>query len=222
MPPDNDPAPEILRHRAAIRRRDLSLGLTCVLRDSLLDQADSLFDYGCGHGDDIRRLCEIGFDCEGWDPVHRPDVSRRPADTVVTLGYIGSGNPFRSPHPQYLSAESRDGGAGLAIQHRHAHRIVGRLRRPRRWLARGPRLQTNFHFLPAVRRTPAEHFQLGPVHRESLACHDTWASRRIVGMNVRHLERICASHRVATSEIQPVMKRKVQLPVFPFVICPSP
>ena len=78
---------EIQRHRAAIRRSDFSLPLKCVLRDSLLDRDDSLFDYGCGHGDDIRHLQGLGFDCDGWDPVHRPDVPRRPAD-AVNLGYV--------------------------------------------------------------------------------------------------------------------------------------
>jgi len=83
----SDQQPEVQRHRAAIRRSDFSLPLKCVLRDTLLDRQDSLFDFGCGHGDDIRHLKELGFDCDGWDPVHRPDVPRRSADTV-NLGYV--------------------------------------------------------------------------------------------------------------------------------------
>lgn len=82
-----DLQPEVQRHKAAIRRSDFSLPLKCVLRDSLLNRDDSLFDYGCGHGDDIRRLQGLGFECDGWDPVHRSDVPRRPAD-AVNLGYV--------------------------------------------------------------------------------------------------------------------------------------
>ena len=81
------PRPDVQRHRAAIRRSDFSVPLKCVLRDSLLDRPDTLFDFGCGHGDDLRHLTELGFDCDGWDPVHRPDATRRPAD-VVNLGYV--------------------------------------------------------------------------------------------------------------------------------------
>ncbi|MCY2994807.1 MAG: DNA phosphorothioation-associated methyltransferase, partial [Planctomycetota bacterium] len=68
MRADCDQQPEIQRHRAAIRRSDFSLPLKCVLRDNLLDRGGSLFDYGCGYGDDIRRLQGLGFDCDGWDP----------------------------------------------------------------------------------------------------------------------------------------------------------
>jgi len=87
MPALSDPQPQVQRHRAAIRRNDFSLPLKCVLRDTLLGPDDSLFDYGCGHGDDIRHLQGLGFNCDGWDPVHRPDVPRCPAD-AVNLGYV--------------------------------------------------------------------------------------------------------------------------------------
>ena len=61
MRAENDLQPEIQRHRAAIRRSDFSLPLKCVLRDNLLGHGDSLFDYGCGHGDDLRQLQSLGF-----------------------------------------------------------------------------------------------------------------------------------------------------------------
>jgi DNA phosphorothioation-associated putative methyltransferase len=44
-------------------------------------------DYGCGRGDDVRRLLQRGFDCAGWDPVHAPSGSRLEAD-LVNLGYV--------------------------------------------------------------------------------------------------------------------------------------
>ena len=81
---------EVLRHRAAIRRNDLSLPLKCVVRDGLLEATDRVFDYGCGHGDDLRHLQDLGFVCDGWDPVHRSDgrsaASGRLYDAVKSWG----------------------------------------------------------------------------------------------------------------------------------------
>jgi DNA phosphorothioation-associated putative methyltransferase len=77
----------IQRHRTAIRRTSFSRPVGCVLRDSLLESADTLFDYGCGHGQDLSLLAELGVTCSGWDPVHRPDGPKAPAD-VVNLGYV--------------------------------------------------------------------------------------------------------------------------------------
>src|SRR6185295_14994704 len=77
----------VARHRTAIKRRDLSRPIRIARDDGLIDPAVSLFDYGCGHGDDIRRLASLGLHCEGWDPVYRPSEERVPAD-VVNLGYV--------------------------------------------------------------------------------------------------------------------------------------
>lgn len=47
----------------------------------------TLFDYGCGHGDDLAGLREEGIECEGFDPVFRPDVTPQNAD-IVNIGYV--------------------------------------------------------------------------------------------------------------------------------------
>jgi len=52
-----------------------------------LAPADRRFDYGCGHGDDLPNLQALGYACDGWDPVHRPESPRRPAD-IVNLGFV--------------------------------------------------------------------------------------------------------------------------------------
>jgi DNA phosphorothioation-associated putative methyltransferase len=57
------------------------------MADRLLLPGASFFDYGCGRGDDVRRLISLGYEASGWDPVHRPDTQRRAAD-VVNLGYV--------------------------------------------------------------------------------------------------------------------------------------
>src|SRR6185295_5441816 len=77
----------VARHRTAIKRRDLSRPIRIARDDGLIHSAVSLFDYGCGHGDDIRRLADLGIHCQGWDPVYRPSAERIPAD-VVNLGYV--------------------------------------------------------------------------------------------------------------------------------------
>src|SRR5271157_2763864 len=78
---------EIPRHKTAIRRGDFSRPVKCLLRDGLVDSTMSLFDYGCGRGEDVELLTAEGFACTGWDPVYRPDGPQREAD-VVNFGYI--------------------------------------------------------------------------------------------------------------------------------------
>lgn len=54
--------------------------------DGLLEHS-TVFDYGCGRGDDLRTLAALGIDATGWDPSHAPDNEKRPAG-VVNLGYV--------------------------------------------------------------------------------------------------------------------------------------
>lgn len=77
----------IPRHKTAIRRPGLSLPVRCVLRDNLLAPSKKLFDYGCGYGQDIDLLTQLGFSSGGWDPAFRPDEERISAH-VVNLGYV--------------------------------------------------------------------------------------------------------------------------------------
>ena len=77
----------IERDRTALRRKFLSSPIQHLLRFGFLDGASSLFDYGCGHGDDLRLLAEMGINAEGWDPALRPRANRAPAG-VVNLGFV--------------------------------------------------------------------------------------------------------------------------------------
>lgn len=78
---------EIARHKTAISRVELSRPIKLALADGLLTPNTSVFDYGCGLGDDLRFLSALGFRGAGWDPVHRPDESVHPAP-VVNIGYV--------------------------------------------------------------------------------------------------------------------------------------
>ena len=79
----------IHRGRTAISRTSLSKPLRLALEASVVSAGDSLFDYGCGLGDDVRALKRIGVDAEGWDPTHRPNTERR-TSSVVNLGYVAN------------------------------------------------------------------------------------------------------------------------------------
>ena len=77
----------VARHKTAITRTELSRPIKLALSDGILSKDRSLFDYGCGRGDDLRLLNTMGFTSAGWDPVHRPDEPLQSAP-VVNLGYV--------------------------------------------------------------------------------------------------------------------------------------
>lgn len=77
----------ILRDRTAIRRTEFSRPVRTAINDGILTAATEVFDYGCGLGDDIRRLQDAGIASFGWDPAHQPTGPKRSAD-VVNLGYV--------------------------------------------------------------------------------------------------------------------------------------
>lgn len=79
--------PRIERHKAALVRRDVSRPVKLAMEAGLLSEETSFFDYGCGHGGDLQRLAEQGYDCAGWDPYYQPDQPLKSAD-IVNLGYI--------------------------------------------------------------------------------------------------------------------------------------
>lgn len=78
---------EVARHRTAILRRDLSQPMQLLIRFGVVAPARSIFDFGCGQGEDVAALASRGFDAFGWDPHHASDGPRRPAD-VVNLGFV--------------------------------------------------------------------------------------------------------------------------------------
>lgn len=68
-------------------RNSLSRPLAQALDDQLLRMGTTVLDYGCGRGDDLRRLAGLGIAATGWDPVHRPRGELQEAD-LVNLGYV--------------------------------------------------------------------------------------------------------------------------------------
>lgn len=77
----------VARYKTALTRAALSRPIATALADGVLDSQGTVFDYGCGKGDDVRNLTALGIEAGGWDPTHRPDAPRRPA-SLVNLGYV--------------------------------------------------------------------------------------------------------------------------------------
>lgn len=77
----------VARHKTAMTRSALSRPVATALADGIVQTGHTVFDYGCGRGDDIRNLHGLGYPVQGWDPVHRPRGERVAAD-VVNLGYV--------------------------------------------------------------------------------------------------------------------------------------
>jgi len=77
----------IERHKTAISRDKLSVPMFLIAQRGYLNGKYSIFDYGCGRGDDLRELEFHNIDCMGWDPVHRPDIDIEVSD-IVNLGFV--------------------------------------------------------------------------------------------------------------------------------------
>lgn len=77
----------IARQRTAIGRGDLSMPVRLSLQDDILGPKTTVLDYGCGRGQDVARLRQMGLTVEGWDPYYAPDTSLTTHD-VVLLNYV--------------------------------------------------------------------------------------------------------------------------------------
>lgn len=77
----------IERHKAALKRSELSRPVRIAVEANLFKPGKTFFDYGCGYGEDIRQIGHLGFISSGWDPYYRPDAEIKSAD-IVNLGYI--------------------------------------------------------------------------------------------------------------------------------------
>lgn len=82
---ENDTA--IARHLTALSRTNLSAPMQSLARYGFLNGDNTLFDYGCGKGDDLRNLRENSLFVNGWDPHYFPESEKLAAD-LVNLGFV--------------------------------------------------------------------------------------------------------------------------------------
>lgn len=93
--PDDDadgPVPlhtgwQVSRHLTALVRYGFSAPIQSLARYGFLDGSLSLFDYGCGRGDDVRGLIENGVMASGWDPYYAANNPVQAA-SIVNLGFV--------------------------------------------------------------------------------------------------------------------------------------
>lgn len=72
---------------AAIKRPEMSRPIRLAFETRVIEQDDTVLDYGCGHGEDLRGLEGNGIEAFGWDPVHIPEGELREA-AIVNLSYV--------------------------------------------------------------------------------------------------------------------------------------
>ena len=84
---NHDTGTSVARHLTALTRYAFSAPLQTLARFGYLDGTKSVFDYGCGRGDDIRGLQENNIPAAGWDPYYAADQERYPAN-IVNLGFV--------------------------------------------------------------------------------------------------------------------------------------
>ena len=78
---------QISRHLTALSRSNLSAPMQCLARHGYLDGSLTVFDYGCGKGDDIRNLTANDITVSGWDPHYAADQPKQEAD-IVNIGFV--------------------------------------------------------------------------------------------------------------------------------------
>ena len=75
------------RHKTAIVRHELSAPMKTLAKNGFLEGSYTIFDYGCGRGDDLRELEAHGLDAIGWDPKFQPD-NDKVSSNIVNMGFV--------------------------------------------------------------------------------------------------------------------------------------
>ncbi|WP_321952610.1 DNA phosphorothioation-associated putative methyltransferase [Paraburkholderia bannensis] len=86
LPVEEEPR-SVARHLTALSRYSFSAPIQLLSRFGFLDGTRSLFDYGCGRGDDVRGLQALGVEAKGWDPHYAADKPVVPS-SIVNLGFV--------------------------------------------------------------------------------------------------------------------------------------
>jgi DNA phosphorothioation-associated putative methyltransferase len=77
----------VARHRTALSRTGFSAPIQMLDYYGFLDGTRTVFDYGCGKGDDVRGLNLNNIKAQGWDPHYAPDNPIANA-SLVNLGFV--------------------------------------------------------------------------------------------------------------------------------------
>ncbi|MCC6782322.1 MAG: DNA phosphorothioation-associated putative methyltransferase [Planctomycetes bacterium] len=100
------------RSRTAIGRVELSRPVRLALDSGVLQPGMSVLDYGCGRGDDVRLLKDLGYASQGWDPAHATTTTPEASD-LVNLGFVV--NVIEDPGERVLALRAAWGLARRAL-----------------------------------------------------------------------------------------------------------
>lgn len=84
---NQDDIVSVARHLTALTRYSFSAPIQSLTRFGFLDSSKTVFDYGCGRGDDLRGLLDNNIQASGWDPHYAPDSQKHKAQ-LVNLGFV--------------------------------------------------------------------------------------------------------------------------------------
>lgn len=78
---------EIQSWKTAIKRNKLSMPVQWAVDNGVITKDKSIFDFGCGRGQDVKLLNESGYYANGWDPYFYPKDDVVNSD-IINLGYV--------------------------------------------------------------------------------------------------------------------------------------
>jgi DNA phosphorothioation-associated putative methyltransferase len=78
---------KVERYKTAISRYNFSRPIQTLEEYSIIGKEIAVFDYGCGQGDDVRGLRNMGIPASGWDPIYYSNEPKKNAD-IVNLGFV--------------------------------------------------------------------------------------------------------------------------------------
>jgi DNA phosphorothioation-associated putative methyltransferase len=77
----------IHRGKTAMKRYTCSRPVALALSNEIIKNGDTFFDFGCGHGADVKYLQRLKIHAMGWDPFHLPNNPIVRSD-IVNLGFV--------------------------------------------------------------------------------------------------------------------------------------
>ena len=105
---------DVARHKTAFTRRDLSQPMQLMVSHDIVASGRTVFDYGCGQGDDVAAPVANGLEAFGWDPHHAPGGPRKAAD-IVKSGFVLNVIEDRLERAETLKAAWSFAGKAMSV-----------------------------------------------------------------------------------------------------------
>lgn len=99
----------------ALKRRVLSVPAALSVKRRFITPEESVLDYGCGRGDDVRLLKAQGFNAEGFDPYHNAIAVTKQYDTAMLTYVLNVLHRPQDRHSVVLACLARLKGKGSKV-----------------------------------------------------------------------------------------------------------